>query len=126
MPRRPLPIVLALAACLCVAPAPAGDLQKLRRQFAAHCESALFPNFVIPLKSIANRDGLHYGDGAPDASGTPTLATLERPAVRIVTRFGQPNPNDVEVTQYGAPPNRQDEDAFGRIVALFRFCDPLR
>jgi hypothetical protein len=118
MPRRPIP--LALAALLCMAPSSAADLQKPRQHFAAHCESALLPNFVVPLKSIANRDGLSL-----DASA-PTLATLTRNDVRIVTRFGQPDANDVEVAQYGGAADKRDQDAFGRIVALFRFCDPLR
>ncbi|WP_019834369.1 hypothetical protein [Sphingomonas sp. PR090111-T3T-6A] len=122
MPRRPL--LLLLAAGLCGASAPADKAPA--RHFAAHCESATLPNFVVPLKRIAGRSSLDYGTSTPDASGTPTLATLARPGMRIETRFGQPRANDVDVTEYGSAPNHQDDVAFGRIVALFRFCEPVR
>jgi len=124
MPRRPLLPFLAVG--LCGAGAPADMPPKPARHFAAHCESAVLPNFVVPLKRIAGRSSLDYAAGTPDASGTPTLATLARPGIRIEARFGQPRANDVDVTEYGIAPNHQDDVAFGRIVALFRFCEPLR
>ena len=117
MPRRPILLPL-LIACLCAAPTAAGDPQKPRQHFAAHCDYAELPNFLIPLKSIAARDGFSL-----DASAPP-VATLSHGEQRVLTRFGQPGPNDVDVTRYGAA-DRQADDAYGRIVALFRFCDPL-
>lgn len=124
MLRRPF--LIALAAVLCGCAVEARDAQKPIRHFTAHCEYAILPNFVIPMKSIAARDGLTYSDGEPDASGAATLVTLARPTARVLARFGQPRPNDVEVSEYGPTPGKQDDDAFGRIVALFRFCEPSR
>lgn len=91
------------------------------REFRAHCESALQPNFVIPMQKVAKKSGLSYAEGEPDASGRNSAFILTGGTSRVVARFGTPALNDVWVTEYaqGGP---ADPQAFGRVVKLFRFC----
>ena len=91
------------------------------REFRAHCEYAIRPNFEIPMKKAGQKSGLTYGEAEPDASGENTAITLTGGATRIVTRFGTPNANDVWVSEY-AEGGRANPQAFGRVVKLFRFC----
>jgi len=116
-------VLLGCLACDSGAAEPAD--QRPVRHFATHCDYAVLPNFVAPLKSIAARSDLALDMHAPDAADTMTLATLAAPKSRISVRFGQPRANDVTVSLWAWDrwPDRAEESAYGRIVALFRFCD---
>ena len=120
---RPASAIILLAATSCSNIASATSYGPAAMHFAAHCEYAVLPNFEKPLKSYAVRAGMVYGTGSPDASGTPTLATLTDSNARIELRFASPKPNDVVADQYAlGKPTKQDDVAFGRVTQLFRFC----
>jgi len=91
------------------------------REFRAHCDSALQPNFVIPMQKVAKKSGLTYAEGEPDASGRNSAFILTSRTSRVVARFGTPALNDVWVAEY-AQGGTPDPQAFGRVVQLFRFC----
>ncbi len=98
---------------------------KPTREFRAHCESAIQTNFLIPMKKIANRDKLTYSEAYPDGSSASAASVLSGSDLKVVTRFGRPNPNDVWVAEYAAPTPAKAvpvDDTFGRVVRLFRFC----
>ncbi len=97
---------------------------KPTREFRAHCDSAVQPNFLIPMQKIANHDKLAYSEAYPDGSGANSASILTGSGLKVVTRFGTPKPNDVWVAEYAAaaPGKTLADDTFGRVVRLFRFC----
>lgn len=119
--RRTIGVIFLLGCTACGTGHADARSDKPVREFRAHCESALQPNFVIPMQKVAKKSGLSYAEGEPDGSGHNSAFILAGGTSRVVTRFGTPALNDVWVTEYaeGGPP---DPRAFGRVVKLFRFC----
>ena len=113
--------LILLACTACGASHADARSDKPVHEFRAHCDSALQPNFVIPMQKVAKKSGLAYAEGEPDASGRNSAFILSGNTSRVVARFGSPALNDVWVAEY-AEGGTPDPQAFGRVVKLFRAC----